>query len=347
MSDIVPAGNGSADPVTALLMRAATDPSFDAAKFDTAVKFLREREARAEHSAFNEAMARAAAEMQVVPKNASNDYLKSRYATLPGMLAVIKPITSSHGLNFRFGTEPHPDPAWMTITCTISLGNYSETTALPGPILSGEGIKGGKTQMNALQAVGGTVTYLSRYLLGMVFTLIQHMPDIIADDDGGDPTRKPYQGSPASRPPYQTGTGQPQGGATATNGNGAVDRTAVFLDRLQAALNGAQTMAEVEKLDAQAKTWLSNRAGTPPTTVTDAITRMVHMAIARVNPDTVVAPDALALMAEIAIMDQEFLDALPTDPAFNQRMLALSEADGDRVTDAIKARAEALAEAQP
>jgi hypothetical protein len=193
--------NGT-DQVTALLLRAATDPSFDAAKFETAVGFLRERENRMGHRAFNEAMSNASGEMQEVPRDKSNDYLHSRYATLPGMLGVIKPIAAKYGLAFRFGTLPHQDPDWMTITCILSLGDHEEVTALSGPILSGEGIKGGKTQMNNLQAVGGTVTYLSRYLLGMVFSLIQHMPDIAADNDGGDPTRKPRGGtSPASQPP--------------------------------------------------------------------------------------------------------------------------------------------------
>jgi hypothetical protein len=193
-------GNG-ADPLTAMLLRAATDPNFDPAKFEVAVRFLTERETRQAHSAFNVAMADAATEMQQVPKDASNDYLHSRYATLPGMLSVIKPITAQKGLAFRFGTLPHPDPDWMTVTLILSLGDHEEVTALSGPILSGEGIRGGKTQMNNLQAVGGTVTYLSRYLLGMVFSLIQHMPDIADDNDGGDPTRKPRGSSPASRPP--------------------------------------------------------------------------------------------------------------------------------------------------
>ena len=212
MSDNVPmvgearqgvAANGT-DQVTALLMRAATDPSFDADKFKVAVEFLRERESRAGHRAFNEAMANASGEMQEVPKDASNDFLRSRYATLPGMLGVIKPITSKYGLAFRFGTLPHADPDWMCCTLILSLGDHEEVTALSGPILSGEGVRGNKTQMNNLQAVGGTVTYLSRYLLGMVFSLIQHMPDIAADNDGGDPTRKGRSnggGSPASRPP--------------------------------------------------------------------------------------------------------------------------------------------------
>ena len=201
-------GNGanalatSTDQVTALLLRAATDPSFDAAKFETAVGFLRERENRMGHRAFNEAMSNASGEMQEVPKDKSNDFLHSRYATLPGMLGVIKPITAKYGLAFRFGTLPHQDPDWMTITCILSLGDHEEVTALSGPILSGEGIKGGKTQMNNLQAVGGTVTYLSRYLLGMVFSLIQHMPDIAADNDGGDPTRGTRRGpTPPSHPP--------------------------------------------------------------------------------------------------------------------------------------------------
>ena len=62
MSDIMLAGNS--DPVTALLLRAATDPAFDSSKFETAVAFLRSADPTQARRAFNDAMSAAQSEMR-------------------------------------------------------------------------------------------------------------------------------------------------------------------------------------------------------------------------------------------------------------------------------------------
>jgi hypothetical protein len=192
----MPAGNGN-DPITALLTRAATDVNFDAGKFEVAVNFLREREATQARRAFNDAMARAQAEMRDVPRDAKNDHLKSRYATLNGMLSTILPTASRHGLNIRFGSAPASQPGWQCVTCIVSLGDHVETTSLEGPIMN-SGAAGGRTQMTGIQATGSTTTYLKRYLLGMTFALV--LSD--EQDDDGEAMRYPArQAMPASLPP--------------------------------------------------------------------------------------------------------------------------------------------------
>ena len=196
MSDLMPAPN--ADPITALLTRAATDPGFDADKFGVAVQFLREREATQARRAFNDAMAQAQSEMREVTRDAKNDHLRSRYATLNGMLQTILPAASRHGLNVRFGSAPASQPGWQCVTCIVSLGDHVETTSLEGPVVIA-GAAGGRTQMTGIQATGSTTTYLKRYLLGMVFSLV--LTD--EQDDDGEATRQhmPRQAMPASRPP--------------------------------------------------------------------------------------------------------------------------------------------------
>jgi hypothetical protein len=199
MSDIIPAGDG-ADPLTALLMRAATDPHFDSAKFETAVAFLREREATQARRAFNDAMAAAQAEMREVHRDAKNDHLRSRYATLNGMLSTILPVASRHGLNVRFGSAPASQPGWQCVTCIVSKGDHVETTSLEGPIVFA-GAAGGRTQMTPIQATGSTTTYLKRYLIGMVFSLV--LSD--EQDDDGEASRHmgARQSPPPSRPPVE------------------------------------------------------------------------------------------------------------------------------------------------
>ena len=153
MSDIVPAGNGS-DPMLVLIQRAASDPNFDIEKFQALVDAWREERKRAAHRAFNEAMASAQAVMRAVPKNASNDYLRNRYAQLDPMLAVVLPAAQQFGLTVRFGTQPPSMPGMMCVSCIVSLGDHTETTAIEGPIQPAGASQSGRAQMTPIQAVG-------------------------------------------------------------------------------------------------------------------------------------------------------------------------------------------------
>lgn len=182
MNDIVPTNTASDDPVLTLLNRAALDPQFDASKFEIAVAFLRERETTSARRAFNSAMSAAQAEMGAVYRDRANDHLRSRYATLDGMLAVILPVISRHGLSLRFTAAPASQPGWMAVSCVISHvgGHVEPPVTLEGPIMT-QGAAGGRTQMTAIQGVGSTATYLKRYALGMAFALVLSDEQ---DDDG-------------------------------------------------------------------------------------------------------------------------------------------------------------------
>lgn len=203
MSDVVTT-NGS-DPVTALLMRAATDPAFDSQKFETAVAFVKEREAKAERRAYNDAMARISEKLDAIPKTGKNDYLRSKYAEKDAMLAIIKPIAAEHGVGIRFGSQPPSRPGVQCVTCITSLGAHEEITVLEGPVVMPAPSRDGKTQMTPIQAVGSTTTYLERYLLGMVFSLV------LADeqDDDGEATRTPPPPPGGKRSSWQRNTSPP------------------------------------------------------------------------------------------------------------------------------------------
>jgi hypothetical protein len=203
VSDVV-ATNGT-DPVTTLLMRAATDPAFDSQKFETAVAFVREREARAERRAYNEAMARISEKLDAIPKTGKNDYLKSRYAEKDAMLKLIKPIAAEYGVGIRFGSQPPTRPGLQCVTCITSLGAHEEITTLEGPVVMPAPSRDGKIQMTPIQAVGSTTTYLERYLLGMVFSLV------LADeqDDDGEATRTDLPPPSNKRSAWQRNTKPP------------------------------------------------------------------------------------------------------------------------------------------
>ena len=269
MSDIMLAGNS--DPVTALLLRAATDPAFDSSKFETAVAFLREREATQARRAFNDAMSAAQSEMREVPRDAKNDHLRSRYATLNGMLSVILPVASRHGLNVRFGSATASQPGWQCVTCIVSLGDHVETTSLEGPVVVA-GAAGGRTQMTAIQATGSTTTYLKRYLLGMIFSLV--LTD--EQDDDGEASRQRVA-TPPSRPPVREAEPRQTVGAW-------LDALALEL----AACEGAEEVdAVLARSDVQAaQDRLQNGAR-------DRLDGMLQTAIARTAEDTTAPNDGL------------------------------------------------------
>jgi hypothetical protein len=275
MSDLIPAAG--ADPITALLSRAATDPQFDATKFEVAVNFLREREATQARRAFNDAMASAQAEMRAIHRDAKNDHLRSRYATLDGMLSTILPAATRHGLNVRFGSAPATQPGWQCVTCIVSLGDHVEITSLEGPVVVA-GAAGGRTQMTGIQATGSTTTYLKRYLLGMVFSLV--LTD--EQDDDGEAGRQRWT-APPSRPPVAE-IEQPKR-PTVTQ----------WLDALALELAGCEGGEEVDAILArsdvqQAQDRLRNGAA-------DRLNHMIQTAIARTAATATSAPEDDGLYA--------------------------------------------------
>jgi len=117
---------------------------------------LRDREeAKQARRAFDAAISKAKARMTPVIKNATGHNNK-RYADFSAVSRMVDPILSDYGLSYRFKTTQNDK---ITVTCVLSHEDgHSEETTLSAP----SDTTGNK---NAIQAIGSTITYLSRYSL--------------------------------------------------------------------------------------------------------------------------------------------------------------------------------------
>lgn len=181
MSEVVPASNSV---LASFIERAARDPEFDVQKFGELLRMQREVEHDQARKAFNRAMASAQAEMLPVVRDAKNSHLNNRYAKLETIDAAIRPIYTAHGFSVRYGSAPSPHEGWLRVTCTVAHDDgYFEENYLDAPV-SLTGSQGGRMAVTPVQAIGSTVTYLRRYLLGMVWNTV-----LADDDDDGEGTR--------------------------------------------------------------------------------------------------------------------------------------------------------------
>ena len=142
-------------------------------------------------------MADAQSEMLPVVRDAKNSHLGNKYAKLETIDAAMRPIYTRHGFSVRFGSAPAPTEGYIRITCTVAhAGGYFEENYLDAPIAN-LGSQGGRTATTGVQAVGSAVTYLRRYLLGMVFNIV-----LADEDDDGEGMRRaaPMQRAAAATP---------------------------------------------------------------------------------------------------------------------------------------------------
>jgi hypothetical protein len=132
---------------------------------------LQERwEASQGRKAFDAAVSAAKAEMTPVLKTAKG-HNEKRYADLAAIAKAVDPILSKHGLSYRFRSGQSDR---IHVTCILAhRDGHSEETTLAGP----PDTSGSK---NAIQAIGSTVTYLSRYSLVQALGLAT-----MTDDDDG------------------------------------------------------------------------------------------------------------------------------------------------------------------
>jgi hypothetical protein len=177
--------------------RAAKDPEFDVQKFGELLRLQRDVGHDQSRRLFNQAMADAQSEMLPVVRDAKNSHLGNKYAKLETIDAAMRPIYTRHGFSVRFGSAPAPTEGYIRITCTVAhAGGYFEENYLDAPIAN-LGSQGGRTATTGVQAVGSAVTYLRRYLLGMVFNIV-----LADEDDDGDGMRRaaPMQRYAAATP---------------------------------------------------------------------------------------------------------------------------------------------------
>lgn len=190
MNEIAPVNSTA---LMSFIERAAINPDFDVQKFGELLRMQREMEHDQSRRAFNQAMATTQADMPPVVRSATNKHLGNKYAKLEDLDREMRPIYTAHGFSVRFGSAPAPE-GYIRITCTVAhASGYFEENYLDAPT-NNVGSQGGRTATTGVQAVGSAVTYLRRYLLGMVFNIV-----LADDDDDGEAMRS----QPASTPRYQ------------------------------------------------------------------------------------------------------------------------------------------------
>lgn len=165
--------------VTAMSMiERAIEKGADVAMIEKLMELQERNERNIGRRSFDQAMAKAKAEIPPISKNRRVSYEnksgdKTNYAheDLAEIAKTVDPILSRYGLSYRFRTAQGTNG--ITVTCIVSHEQgYSEETLLSG----GADSSGGK---NSIQAVGSTVTYLQRYTLKAALGLAAAQ-----DDDG-------------------------------------------------------------------------------------------------------------------------------------------------------------------
>jgi hypothetical protein len=169
------------------LAAAAADPRMDVDKVERLFVMHKELIDREAAQAFNDAIARAQANVEPIAKDRRNDHTKSMYATLAAINEAITPIYSAEGLAVSFDTfSPERDKdlpqlpqGWVRVIAIVShRGGHSRKYHLDG-LLDDAG-KDGTKNKTGIQAMGSTVSYLRRYLICMIFNVAT------ADDKDGN-----------------------------------------------------------------------------------------------------------------------------------------------------------------
>ena len=121
--------------------------------------------------ALAKALSQAQGEMKPALMNASNPFLKNRYADLGSVIEAVRPVLAKFGLAFTQHAETSlPEIDWVTVQTTVvhESGEW-QRSALHLPLADVKGL-------SAAQAMGSVITYMRRYSLSAVF-------GIYADED--------------------------------------------------------------------------------------------------------------------------------------------------------------------
>ena len=162
----------------AKIIEMARDTSLPLDRLEKVLQMQQQMEARKDERAFNEAMARAQAEMRTVALDSSNPQTRSRYASYAALDRDIRPHYTRHGFALSFNTGDGAPENCIRILCDVSCGGHSRRYHIDMPA-DGKGAKGGDV-MTKTHATGSAISYGQRYLLKMIFNVSTGE----ADDDG-------------------------------------------------------------------------------------------------------------------------------------------------------------------
>lgn len=154
---------------------AASNPAMDLDKIERLFALHEKVVAREAEAAFNDAMAKAQAEIQPVVNNATNDHTRSSYAKLEQIDRAITPVHTKYGLSVSYDTETKNDadpiPAGLLRTIAIVAHSGGHTRRYHIDLPPDEAGSQGKVNKTGVQARGSTNAYARRYLKLMAFNV--------------------------------------------------------------------------------------------------------------------------------------------------------------------------------
>ncbi len=159
---------GVSNPLT--LLQAMVDKGVDPQALRQMMDLSERWEANQSRKAFQLAMTNAQRDMQAVVKDKENKHTHSMYAALESVQEMARPVYTRHGFSLSFGQEPPPKEGWLRFVCTVRhQDGHSERFQGDYP-QDGFGAKGG-ANMNAVQGVVSSGSYMQRDMLRLIFNL--------------------------------------------------------------------------------------------------------------------------------------------------------------------------------
>lgn len=126
----------------------------------------------------SQALSKAQAEMPVVRMNASNPFLKNKYADLGAVIETSRPVLAKHGLSISQFPTGAGDQIGVTSVLMHDSGEFlSETICLPASDSKG---------LSVAQSAGVVISYLRRYSWASMLGLYAD-----EDTDGHQPKPQP------------------------------------------------------------------------------------------------------------------------------------------------------------
>lgn len=151
------------------MIERAVEKGADVAMIEKLMELAERHDRNLGRRAFDQAIAKAKAEIPSIKKNRKVDFTSAKgrtnyaYEDLAEVARTVDPILSKNGLSYRYRTSQ--EARNVTVTCILShKDGYSEETTL-----SGAADESGNK--NHIQAVGSTVTFLQRYTLKLALGL--------------------------------------------------------------------------------------------------------------------------------------------------------------------------------
>jgi len=340
----------AAERLGQFIEEAALNPTFDADKFTQVVRLHMDIQDRQDKGDFNEAFAAVQGDLDPIVRNAENRHLGNKYAGLDAVDAVLRPVCRKHGLSSRFGSMDGAPEGHVRKCLTVSLGRYSETIFLDFPARV-VGSRGGTTQMNEQQQVGAVSTYARRYLLQEFFNLSTIANRI--DDTDGDTGGGGTGGTRTTGTKTETKTDTTTGTTTGTKPTDAATR----FSGIAKSVAKASTLADVEALERHEKV-REIRARQEPhdQALIDSLFAARRAELAASAPQdlpddfeletktTTTAPGEPSelltrVLARIAsCLTTVALDSCAVAPEFTTDVARLNTQEGERATEAMKAR---------